>query len=120
VSVTDRPVGDVVVLDVTGEMIHNKEYGSVKRRVGALLDRGHLNLLLNLTQVPYMNSWGVGELASSFIRVRNRHGQLKVAAAQSRVTRMLEISKLDTAIEVFDNEAEALHSFEAAKHDGTG
>ena len=55
-SVTDRPAGDVVVIDVKGEMINNKEYGSVKRRVGEVLDRGHLSLLLNLSQVPYMNS----------------------------------------------------------------
>ncbi|MDP6582574.1 MAG: STAS domain-containing protein [Vicinamibacterales bacterium] len=111
-SVTDRPVGDVVVLDVRGEMINNKEHGSVKRRVGELLGRGHLRLLLNLSQVPYMNSWGVGELASAFISVRNRNGKLKVAASQNRVTKMLAISRLDTAIEVFDTEAEALHSFE--------
>ena len=67
-SVTDRPAGDVVVIDVKGEMINNKEYGSVKRRVGELL----------------------------------------------RVTKMLAISKLDTAIEVFATEAEALHSFDPA------
>ena len=113
-SVTDRPVGDVLVLDVKGEMINDKEHGSLKRRVGELLGRGHLRLLLNLSQVPYMNSWGVGELASTFISVRNRHGKLKVAASQHRVTKMLAISRLDTAIEVFDTEAEALHSFEGA------
>ena len=62
-----------------------------------------------------MNSWGVGELASAFISVRDRHGKLKVAACQSRVTTMLAISKLDTAIEVFDTEAEALHSFDGAQ-----
>ena len=114
-SVTDRPVGDIVVLDVKGEMINNKEHGSVRRRISELLDRGHLRLLLNLSQVPYMNSWGVGELATSFVSARNRHGKLKVAASQSRVTRMLEISKLDTVIEVFDTEAEALNSFGGAQ-----
>ena len=114
-SVVERPAGDVVVLDVKGVMINNKEYGSVKRRVGELLGRGHMSLLLNLSQVPYMNSWGVGELATAFISVRDRRGQLKVAACQSRVTTMLAISKLDTAIEVFDTEAEALHSFDGAQ-----
>ncbi len=114
-SVTDRPVGDVVVIDVKGEMMNNKEYGSLKRRVGEVLGRGHLSLLLNLSQVPYMNSWGVGELAGSFISVRNRHGKLKVAASQNRVTMMLAISRLDTVIEVFDTEAEALHSFDGAQ-----
>ena len=110
-SVVDRSVGDIVVLDVIGEMINNKEYGSVKRRVRELLDQGHARLLLNLSQVPYMNSWGVGELASSFVTVRNRQGKLKVAASQTRVTKMLEISKLDSVIDVFDTEAEALSSF---------
>ena len=64
-----------MVLDIKGEMTNDKEYGSVKRRVGELLGRGHLRLLLNLSQVPYTNSWGVGELATSFISVRNRHGK---------------------------------------------
>ena len=77
-----------------------------------------MDLLLNLSQVPYMNSWGVGELASSFITVRNRQGTLKVAASQSRVTKMLAISKLDTAIEVFDTEAEALQSFAGSPERG--
>ena len=114
-SVEERPAGDVVVLDVKGVMINNKEYGSVKRRVGELLGRGHLSLLLNLSHVPNMNSWGVGELASAFISVRNRHGKLKVAASQSRVMEILALSKLDTVIEMFDTEAEALHSFDSAQ-----
>ncbi len=114
-SVEERPAGDVVVLDVKGEMMNNKEYGSLKRRVGEVLGRGHLSLLLNLSQVPYMNSRGVGELASAFISVRNRHGKLKVAASQSRVMKILALSKLDTVIEMFDTEAEALHSFASAQ-----
>ena len=52
---------------------------------------------------------------TSFIRVRDRHGTLKVAASQNRVTQMLAISKLDTVIDVFDTEAEALHSFGSAQ-----
>ena len=114
-SVEERPAGDVVVLDVKGEMMNNKEYGSLKRRVGEVLGRGHLSLLLNLSQVPYMNSRGVGELASAFISVRNRYGKLKVAASQSRVMKILALSKLDTVIEMFDTEAEALHSFASAQ-----
>ena len=55
--------------------------------------------------------FGFGELATSFVSARNRHGKLKVAASQSRVTKMLAISKLDSVIEVFDTEAEALQTF---------
>ncbi len=114
-TVEERPEGDVVVLDVKGEMMNYMESGSLKRRVGELLGRGHLSLLLNLSQVPYMNSRGVGELASAFVSVRNRHGKLKVAASQSRVMNILALSKLDTVIEMFDTEAEALHSFDSTQ-----
>ena len=107
----ERLVGDVIVLDIKGVMARYKGYGSVKKRVGELLDLGHLSLLLNLSQVPYMDSAAVGELASVFITVRNRHGTLKIAAAVSPVTKLLAIAKLDTVIEVFDEEAEALQSF---------
>ena len=54
----------------------------------------------------------VGEIAGSFISVRNRHGALKIAASLSPVTKLLMIAKLDTVIDVFDSEAEALQSFD--------
>ena len=93
-------------------MTRDKGYASVKKRFDELLDRGHLSLLLNLSHVPYMNSASVGELASSCITVRNRRGKLKVAASLSPVTELLATSILDTVVEVFDTEAEALQSFD--------
>ena len=111
-TIGERLVGDVAVLDVKGGMTRDKGYGSVKKRFDELLDRGHLSLLLNLSHVPYMDSASVGELASSGITVRNRRGKLKIAASLSPVTELLAISKLDTVVEVFDTEAEALQSFD--------
>ncbi len=111
-TIGEHRVGDVVVIDVEGEMTRDKGYGSVKKRVGELLDQGHLSLLLNLCQVPYINSSGVGEIASTFITVRNRNGSFKIAASLSRVTKLLTISRLDSVIDVFDTEAEALQSFD--------
>ena len=66
-TIGERLVGDVVVLDIKGEMSRYKGDSSAKKRVRELLDQGHLSLLLNLTHVPYMDSSGVGEIASSFI-----------------------------------------------------
>ena len=118
----ERMVGDVVVLDLTDEMIRDNEgYGAVKKRVRELLDQGQRSVLLNLSGVTYMDSANVGEIASSFITARSRLGRLKVAAAVSPVTTLLTISKLDTVIEVFDTEAEALLSFARSsplEHDG--
>jgi anti-sigma B factor antagonist len=110
-NIGERLVGNVVVLDIKGEMTRYTGESSVRKRVGELLDRGHLSLLLNLSHVPYMDSSAVGEIVGSFISVRNRHGTLKIATSQSRVTKLLTIAKLDTVIDVFDTEAEALSSF---------
>ena len=112
-TIGERLVGAVVVLDIKGEMSCYKGDSSAKKRVRELLDQGHLSLLLNLTHVPYMDSSGVGEIASSFITVRNRHGVLKIAGAQRPVRTLLAVAKLDTVIDVFDTEAEALDSFGA-------
>ena len=59
-TIGERLVGDVAVLDVKGGMTRDKGYGSVKKRLDELLDRGRLSLLLNLSHVPYMDSASVG------------------------------------------------------------
>ena len=110
-TIGERLVGDVVVLDIEGDMTRYTGDSSAKMRVSDLLDRGHLGLLLNLSNVPYMDSSSVGDIAGSFITVRNHHGTLKIATSVSAVTKLLTIAKLDTVIDVFDTEAEALSSF---------
>ena len=64
-TIGERLVGDVMVLDITGDMTLDKGYRSVKTRVGELLDAGHRRLLLNVSQVPYMDSSAIGEMASA-------------------------------------------------------
>ena len=76
------------------------------------VERGS-GVLVDLSGVGYMDSSGVGEIASSFITVRNSHGVLKIAGAQSPVRTLLAVAKLNTVIDVFDTEAEALDSFGA-------
>ena len=112
-TIEERLIGDVMVLNIQGDMARVRGDSSANQRVRELLDRGHLSLLLNLSQVPYMDSSGVGEIASSFITVRSRQGTLKLAASPSSVTKLLAIAKLNTVIDMFDTEAEALQSFDA-------
>ncbi len=113
--IRERLVGDVLVLDIEGDMTRYTGDSSAKMRVRELLNRGHLRLLLNLSHVPHMDSTGIGEIASSFITVRKRHGTLKIADSASPVMELLAIAKLNTVIEIFDTEAEALHSFGGAQ-----
>ncbi len=110
-SIKERLVGDVVVLDVSGGMTRDKGYGSVRKWVDERVVREHVGLLLNVSEVPYMDSACVGELVGAFITVRNRGGTLKIIGARGRLKQLLAVAKLDTVIEVFDTEAEAVESF---------
>ena len=92
-------------------MTRNEGYGSVKERIGALLAGGHRRLLLNLSDVPYMDSSCVGELVSAFITVRNHGGALELVGATSRIMELLTIAKRDTVFEIFDSEKTAIASF---------
>ena len=110
-QVSERRVDAITVLDANGRMTRNEGFGFVKQRVSELLLDGHRQFVLNLTQVPYMDSTCVGELVSTFITVRNNGGILKLAGAMGRIKELLTIAKLDTVFEVYDTESEALESF---------
>ena len=76
-----------------------------------MLADGHRGLLLNLSDVPYMDSTSVGELVSAYITVRNNDGVLKLVGPTERIRELLSVAKLDTVFEVYDNEADAVQSF---------
>jgi anti-sigma B factor antagonist len=110
-QITERRFGDLSILDVDGRMTRNDGYGSVKKQIGALLADGRHLLLLNLSGVPYMDSTSVGELVSAFITVRNGNGVLKLVGPTERISALLSVAKLDTVFEVYESEADAVHSF---------
>lgn len=109
--ITERQVGGVSILDVDGRMTRNDGYGAVKKQVGSLLVDGHRALLVNLSDVPYMDSTSVGELVSAFITVRNNDGVLKLVGPTEKIKELLSVAKLDTVFEVYDSEADAVQSF---------
>lgn len=110
-QVKTRHIGDITVIDVDGRMTRNEGFGCVRERVGELLDEGHRQFVLNLSQVPYMDTTYVGELVSTYISVRNAGGILKLAGVLKRISDLLAIAKLDTVFELFDTEPDALKSF---------
>ena len=109
--ITHRTVGSVTVLDLNGRLTRNDGSGEVRAAVSALLKQGHTRFLLNLAELPYMDSTGVGELVSVFITVRNHKGTLKLAALSSRIRELFEVAQLVKVFELFDDEADALHSY---------
>lgn len=103
-----RRLDDVVILDLSGRITIGEGTLILRSQIHKLLDAGEQKFLLNLADVDYIDSSGLGELVSSFTTVRNKGGQLKLLSLTRRVRDLLQITKLLTVFEAFDNEAEAL------------
>jgi len=111
VKITTRQVGDVSVMDASGRITLGEGASSFRETLRELVSKGNKKLLLNLADVSYIDSSGIGELVSGFTTVTNQHGQLKLLNLTKRVRDLLQITKLYTVFEVFDDETTAVRSF---------
>ena len=111
VKLTTRKVGDVTVIDAAGRITLGEGASSLRDTIRGLVAAGEKKLLLNLAEVSYIDSSGIGELVSGFTSVTNQGGQLKLLNLTKRIKDLLQITKLYTVFEVFDSEAEAIRSF---------
>ena len=109
--VNPRRLDDVFILDLSGRITMGEGALVLRDRIGKLLAAGHQKFLLNLADVDYIDSSGLGELVSSFTTVRNQGGQLKLLNLTRRVQDLLQITKLLTVFDVYDDEGEALSSY---------
>jgi len=108
---SERLVGGVAVLDLSGKITLG-EGGIVLRNViRDAVTRGHKNILLNLGEVNYIDSAGIGELVAAFTSVRNQGGELKLLSLTKRVSDVMQITKLYTVFDIKDDEAAAIASF---------
>jgi anti-sigma B factor antagonist len=110
-NISQRQVGDVTVLDVSGKITIGVGDVQVRDAVHMALGSGARNLVLNLKNVTTIDSAGVGELVSAYTTVTNRGGKLKLINLPSKVNDILQITQLITVFEVYDDEKEALESF---------
>jgi anti-sigma B factor antagonist len=111
VKLSNRQVGDVTVIDAVGRITLGEGSSTFRDSLRDLVSRGHKKLLLNLGDVSYIDSSGIGELVSGFTTVTNNGGRLKLVNLTKRVKDLLQITKLYTVFEVFDDEAAAVRSF---------
>ena len=111
VKLTTRQVGDVTVIDANGRITLGEGASTFRDTVRDLAASGHKKMLLNLGEVSYIDSSGIGELVSGFTTAMNHGGQLKLLGLNKRVKDLLQITKLYTVFEVFDDEAAAIRSF---------
>ena len=103
-----RRLDDVVILDLSGRITMGEGTLILRNNIQKLLADGDRKFLLNLTDVDYIDSSGLGELVTSFTTVRNQSGELKLLNLTRRVQDLLQITKLLTVFETFNSEAEAL------------
>lgn len=111
VKLTRRQVGDVTVIDASGRITLGEGASAFRDTIRDLATKGDKKLLLNLSDVSYIDSSGIGEMVSGFTTVTNHGGQLKLLGLSKRVKDLLQITKLYTVFEVFDDEASAVRSF---------
>jgi len=111
VKLTSRQVGDVTVVDAVGRITLGEGASAFRDRIRELVNKGNNKVLLNLGEVSYIDSSGIGEMVSGFTTVTNSGGALKLLGLSKRVKDLLQITKLYTVFEVFDDEAEAVRSF---------
>ncbi len=111
VKMTTRQVGDVTVIDVVGRITLGEGASAFRDTIRELAANGKKKLLLNLAEVSYIDSSGIGEMVSGFTTVANQGGAVKLLNLTKRVRDLLQITKLYTVFEVFDDEAAAVRSF---------
>ena len=110
-KLTSRQVGDVTVIDATGRITLGEGASAFRDVLRDLSAKGNKNLLLNLSDVSYIDSSGIGEMVSGFTTVTNGGGHLKLVGLSKRVKDLLQITKLYTVFDTYDDEADAVRSF---------
>jgi len=106
-----RQVGGVTVVDISGRIVLGEESAALRALVCDLLADGQRKILFNLGDVQYIDSSGVGHLASAVASVRKLQGELKLFNLANKIREVLQITKLHTVIEIMDSEAAAVESF---------
>ena len=106
IEVTSRMVGDVLVVDISGEL--SRRASSLSNPMKELLAHDRSNLILNLSALTYVDSSGLGQLIAVWTSIRNRGGKLIVLRPSPQVRKQFEITKLDTVFTIVTDEAEAI------------
>jgi anti-sigma B factor antagonist len=110
-QIEERVVNDVTILDLKGKITLGDGDEALKEKINSLVQQNRRRILLNLADVPYIDSAGLGEVVRTYTTVSRQGGQLKLVNLTKRITDLLSITKLLTVFDTFDSEAEALKSF---------
>lgn len=113
IKIEEKVVEHVTILNLVGRLTIDEGAQHLKEDIEGLISRDRLHVVLNLAQVPYIDSGGLGQLVASFGSVKKAGGAMKLLNVNSRNHDLLSITRLVTVFETFDSEAEAVRSFDA-------
>lgn len=110
-TIGQRQVGDVVVLDIDGQIAGGVDHDLFQEKIQSLLGAGKSNILVNLENVKWINSTGLGVLIAGFRTVEMHGGKLKLLHVSDRILSLMTITRLSSKFELFRGEEEAVASF---------
>lgn len=111
IKIEERIIGQVTILDIVGRLTIDHAAERLKDKINSLVSQQQTHVVLNLKNVPYIDSGGLGQLVASYGSVMKAGGRLKLLNINSRNHDLLSITRLVTLFETFDSEAEAVQSF---------
>jgi len=109
--ITERREGDVTVLALAGRLVLDDGDAALRQRVGALITEGRNQIVLNVHDITYMDSCGIGVLVALYQTLRQRGGHLKLVCPSPRCRHVLALTHLLTVFDPYESEEEALRSF---------
>jgi anti-sigma B factor antagonist len=108
---TFREIGEIAIMDFSGKITLGEGSSTLRKTIRELVEKGHRKILINLFDVDYIDSSGIGELVSAYTTVRSAGGELKLLNLTRRVHDILQITRLFTVFDVQSEEDAALRSF---------
>jgi anti-sigma B factor antagonist len=111
VQINEKVVDDITILDITGEITHNEGSTLFKDKVTSLTSRGHTKIIFDLQSVPYIDDVALGEFVCAHHLLSKKGEKLKLLNVTKRVAKLLDTTKLDKVFELFEDQKEAIRSF---------
>jgi anti-sigma B factor antagonist len=118
--ITERRIGDVTILQLSGRVVLGDGAAELRARMNDLVDEAHLKFLLDLRNVTYIDSVGVGVIAAKYVSVRRKGGDVKLLQLSPRSHHVMRISGLLKIFESYEDEHAALSSFASAPDQAAG
>ena len=110
-NIKQNSAGDIMVLNLSGKIMGGPDHEKFQSEIKSLINAGHVDVLLNLSKVSWVNSTGLGILVSAFHTLKKNGGQLKICEVSDRIDNILNVTQLKLVFETFDEQDAALASF---------